>query len=60
MATETALPDFVDVNILPEQFRPPRLSRRAIILLLVAAGLAILILPLYFISGRIGSDIARI
>jgi Tfp pilus assembly protein PilN len=60
MADETALPDFIDVNILPEQYRPPRLSRRAIILLLVAAALAILILPLYFISGRIGSDIARL
>jgi len=38
--------DFVDVNILPEQHRPRQLPQRAIILALVAAILAILIVPL--------------
>jgi Tfp pilus assembly protein PilN len=60
MAPETALPDFIDVNILPEQYRPPTLPQRAKILLLVAAGLAVLILPIYIVSGRIGGDMARL
>ena len=60
MPPETDLPNFIDVNILPEQYRPFRLPRRVIILSLVAAGLAVLILPLYLVSASIRGDIARL
>ena len=53
MAAEAALPDFIDINILPEQHRPRQLSRRVIILSLIAISLATLIFPLYLVSASI-------
>jgi Tfp pilus assembly protein PilN len=52
--------DFVDINILPEQHRPRKLPRRAIILSLIAAFLAILSVSLYLVSARMGSDVAKL
>ncbi len=60
MAPETVLPDFIDVNILPEQQRPRQLPRRALVLALLAAILAILILSLYFVSASMRSDVASL
>jgi len=60
MAPETALPDFVDVNILPEQYRPRKLPGRVIIFSLVAVILAILSLALYLASAKMQSDAANL
>ena len=60
MAPETVLPDFIDVNILPEQHRPRQLPRMALILALLAAILAILVVPLYFVSTSMSSDDASL
>ncbi|GAF91129.1 unnamed protein product, partial [marine sediment metagenome] len=60
MPPETDLANFIDVNILPEQYRPFRLPRTVIILSLVAAGLAVLILPLYLLWTGIRGDIAHL
>jgi Tfp pilus assembly protein PilN len=52
--------DFIDINILPEQYRPRELPRRVIALSLVAAMLAILIVPLYFVSASMRGDAASL
>lgn len=60
MTPETGSPDFIDVNILPEQHQPRKLPRRAIILSLIAISLAALILPLYLVSASVRGDIVSL
>lgn len=60
MTPETGLPDFIDVNILPEQYRPRKLPRRVILLSLIAVILAVLILPLWLVSASMRGGAASL
>lgn len=53
-------PRFLDLNILPEQYRPRRLPRRAVILWAVVAGFALFLLPFYILFASVRGDVARL
>ncbi|MEA3459292.1 MAG: PilN domain-containing protein, partial [Chloroflexota bacterium] len=58
MPPREAQPGFIDLNILPEEYRPRKISRRAIILGAVAVGLAVLLLPFYTVFSNMRGDVA--
>lgn len=60
MPPETRQPNFIDLNILPEQYRPRRVPASTIILWLVAIGFAFLLIAFNFLSANIREDIIRL